>query len=106
MEKTRLGEVKMAKTARQDDETRLTDRVRERTATKDTPETDSALRSLRKRLKRIQRKRRRLELRKRHAMGKKAKAETKAETKAEAKPEAKKAEAKAPEAKTDAPADV
>jgi len=102
MEKTRLGEVKMAKTARQDDETRLTDRVRERTATKDTPETDSALRSLRKRLKRIQRKRRRLELRKRHAMGKKAKAETKAETKAEAK----KAEAKAPEAKTDAPADV
>lgn len=106
----------MAKTARQDDETRLTARVRERTATKDTPGTAPALRSLRKRLKRLQRKRRRLEVRKRHAMGKKAKAETKAETKAEAKPEAKKAEAKAPgakppeakppQAKIDAPADV
>ena len=101
----------MAKTARQDDETRLTARLRERTATKDAPETDPALRSLRKRLKRIQRKRRRLELRKRHAMGKKAKAETKAETKAEVKPEAKKAaaeapEAKPPKAKTEAPADV
>ena len=105
----------MAKTARQDDETRLTARVRERTATKDTPEKDPAVRSLRKRLKRIQRKRRRLELRKRHAMGKKTKSETKsetkAETKAETKPEAKKAEAKAPEAKppeakTDAPTDV
>lgn len=82
----------MAKTARQDDETRLTARVQERNAAKDTPETDPALRSLRKRLKRLQRKRRRLELRKRHAMGKKAKAETKAEAK--------------PEAKTDAPADV
>ena len=89
----------MAKTARQDDETRLTARVRERTATKETPEKDPALRSLRKRLKRVQRKRRRLEVRKRHAMGKKAKVEAKAETKAEAKPEAKKAEAKAPEAK-------
>lgn len=105
----------MAKTARQDDETRLTARVRERTATKETPGTDPALRSLHKRLKRLQRKRRRLEVRKRHAMGKKAKTEAKteakAETKAEGKPEAKKAEAKAPEAKPpqakiDAPADV
>ena len=101
----------MAKTARQDDETRLTARVRERTATKDTPEKDPALRSLRKRLKRLQRTRRRLEVRKQHAMGKKAKPEAKTETKAEAKLEAKKAEAKAseakpPEAKTDAPADV
>ena len=102
----------MAKTARQDDETRLTARLRERTATKDAPETDPALRSLRKRLKRIQRKRRRLELRKRHAMGKQAKAETKAEAKPEAKkaaaeaPEAKPPKAKPPEAKIDAPADV
>jgi len=102
----------MAKTARQDDETRLTARVRERTATKETPEKDPALRSLRKRLKRVQRKRRRLEVRKRHAMGKKAKAETKAEAKPEAKkaaaeaPEAKAPEAKPPEARIDAPADV
>ncbi len=96
----------MAKITRQDDEARLTARVRERTGAKDTPEKDPALRSLRKRLKRLQRERRRLEARKRHAMGKKAKAEAKAETKTEAKPEAKKAEAEAPEAKTAEPADV
>ena len=96
----------MAKIAPPDDEARLTAQVRKRTAAKDTPEKDPALRSLRKRLKRLQRTRRRLEARKRHAMGKKAKAEAKAETKADAKPEAKQAEAKAPEAKTDAPADV
>lgn len=95
----------MAKAARQDDEARLTTRVRERTGATGTPEGGAALRSLRKRLKRLQRKRRRLEARKRHAMGKKAKGEAKAEARPEAKPaEAETPEAKPPKAKTEEPA--
>lgn len=58
------------------DEQRLQQKVRGRRAGSRNPEGDAALRTLRKRLKRVQRKRRRLETRKRHAMGKKAGAET------------------------------
>lgn len=71
------------------DEARLKTKVRATLAATENPEGDAALRSLHKRLKRIQRKRRRLEARKRHAMGKKkAGAEVKAEAKAEAPAEA------------------
>jgi len=77
------------KTPAEADEARLKTKVRSKLAATENPEGDAALRSLHKRLKRIQRKRRRLEARKRHAMGKKkAGAEVKAEAKAEAPAEA------------------
>ncbi|MBI4400643.1 MAG: hypothetical protein HY581_03295 [Nitrospirae bacterium] len=72
------------KTSAESDEARLKKKVRERIVGSQNPEGDAALRSLHKRLKRAQRKRRRLEIRKRHAMGKKAGAGAKAEAKAEA----------------------
>lgn len=62
------------KTSPEDDETRLKKKVREKRAATDNPEGDAAFRALHKRLKRIQRRRRSLALRKRHAMGKKAEA--------------------------------
>ncbi len=52
------------------DESRLGKKVAEKSAGHDNPEGDKALRALRKRLKRTQRKRRALALRKRHAAGK------------------------------------
>ncbi|MDR4475833.1 MAG: hypothetical protein R3B11_07460 [Nitrospira sp.] len=57
------------------DEIRLRKKLAARTKEADSPSGDPALRSLRKRLKRVQRKRRALSLRKKHAAG------TKAETK-------------------------
>lgn len=65
------------------DETNLKKKVGQKLAATDNPEADAALRSLRKRLKRVQRKRRRLADRKRHAMGKKAGAGAKTEAAAE-----------------------
>ncbi|TLY16547.1 MAG: hypothetical protein E6K69_03945 [Nitrospirae bacterium] len=61
------------------DEAKLKKKVRGKLAATDNPEADAALRSLHKRLKRAQRKRRRLALRKRHAMGKQASASAKTE---------------------------
>ena len=60
------------KTPLETDESRLKQKVRDRLAKSDNPEGDAALRSLHKRLKRTQRKRRRLATRLRHALGKKA----------------------------------
>lgn len=74
----------MAKqTILESDEANLEKKVREKLAATDNPEADAALRLLRKRLKRAQRKRRRLTDRKRHAMGKKASAGAKTEAAAE-----------------------
>ncbi|MEW6542098.1 MAG: hypothetical protein AB1411_00635 [Nitrospirota bacterium] len=61
------------------DEARLQKKVRERRAASDNPEGDAALRKLRKRLKRAQRKRRKLAIRLRHALGKRAAGEGKGE---------------------------
>lgn len=60
------------KTAQETDEARLAKKVRERMAGHENPEGDAALRTLRKRLKREQRQRRKLALRKQHAMKKQA----------------------------------
>jgi hypothetical protein len=60
----------MAKLTVEADETRLTKKVSERRGA-GKPAGDLEFRALRKHLKRLQRKRRRLALRKRHAMGKK-----------------------------------
>ena len=54
------------------DLTRLKEKVQKRRGASDNPEGDAAIRALRKRLKRAQRKRRRLVVRKQHAMGKKS----------------------------------
>jgi hypothetical protein len=62
----------MAKTASlESDLERLKQKVREQRKTADQDTNDPKLRALRKRLKRAQRKRRRLALRKQHAKGKK-----------------------------------
>ena len=61
------------------DEAKLKKKVGEKLAATDNPEADAALRSLHKRLKRAQRKRRRLAARKRHAMGKQTGAGAKTE---------------------------
>jgi hypothetical protein len=75
----------MAKTTHQEtDEQRLTKKIQQRMAGHENPERDSALRALRKHLKRAQRKRRRLDIRKVHAMGKKKGTEGKAEAPASA----------------------
>lgn len=66
------------KTPLEADEQRLQQKVSGRRAEGRDPEGIATLRTLRKRLKRVQRKRRRLEARKRHAMGKKAGADAKA----------------------------
>ncbi len=60
------------KTSEETDEARLKKKVRDCLAKNDNPEGDAALRALHKRLRRTQRKRRRLAARVRHAMGKKA----------------------------------
>ena len=66
-----------------DDEARMKKKVLERRATLENPEGNAPFRKLHKRLKRNQRKRRRLALRKQHAMGKK-KADAAAKTEAPA----------------------
>lgn len=66
------------------DEAKLKKKVRGKLAATDNPEADAALRSLRKRLKRAQRKRRRLAIRKKHAMGKQAGVSAKTEAAADA----------------------
>ena len=53
------------------DETRLKKRIAQKLASHSNPEGDAALRSLRKRLKREQRKRRAMALRRKHAAGNK-----------------------------------
>jgi len=53
-----------------EEEARLKRKVAERRANLENPEGDAAFRRLHKRLKRLQRVRRKLALRKRHAMGK------------------------------------
>ena len=68
----------MAKPAAENDLVKLKDKVRTRRAASENPEGDAAIRRLRKRLKREQRKLRRLAVRKQHA-AKKA-GDTKAET--------------------------
>jgi hypothetical protein len=65
----------MAKLTPEADETRLQEKVRIGRAKADNPEGHGSPRALRKRLKRVQRKRRSLVLRKKHAMGKKKPAE-------------------------------
>jgi hypothetical protein len=60
------------KSGPENDETRLAKRVRERLAGHENPEGDAAVRKLRKRLKRAQRRRRKLALRRQHAMKKQA----------------------------------
>ena len=59
------------KNAPESDEARLKKKITEKLAGHGNPEGDAALRSLRKRLKREQRKRRALALRKKHAAGSK-----------------------------------
>jgi hypothetical protein len=54
------------------EEANLEKKVREKLGESEMPEADGALRSLRKRLKRMQRKRRHHMAKQRHAMGKKA----------------------------------
>jgi hypothetical protein len=66
---------KAAKVTVDDDEVRLTKKVKEKRAGTENPEGDGSLRALRKRLKRAQRKRRALMLRKQRAAGKKKPAE-------------------------------
>ncbi len=61
----------MAKKAAESDEARLKKKVAARLAGHSNPEGDAALRALRKRLKREQRKRRALAMRKKHAAGQK-----------------------------------
>ena len=68
----------MAKSAPDNDLMKLQEKVKAHRAASDKPEGDAAIRRLRKRLKREQRKRRRLTIRKRHAAKKTA--ETKPET--------------------------
>lgn len=63
------------KTPLETDMARLQKKVREQQAVVEGSNGNAKLRSLHKRLKRVQRKRRRLATRKRHAMGKKAGAE-------------------------------
>jgi hypothetical protein len=60
------------KTASESDETRLKKKVGARIADPKDPKENDALRSLKKRLRRTQRKRRALALRKKHSAGKKA----------------------------------
>ena len=60
------------KTASESDETRLKKKVAARAAGHKDLKVDEALRSLKKRLRRAQRKRRALALRKKHSAGKKA----------------------------------
>ena len=62
---------KKKKTLSSDEEGRLKKRVSEKRTKLENPEGDAPFRKLHKRLKRIQRKRRRLALRKQNAMGKK-----------------------------------
>lgn len=62
------------KTAAESDEARLKKKLGGKQTGHDNPKGDQSLRELRKRLKRIQRKRRALALRKKHAAGKKAEA--------------------------------
>ena len=63
----------MAKnTADESDETRLKKKIAARSTDRKGPQGDGSLRSLKKRLKRTQRKRRALALRKKHSAGKKA----------------------------------
>lgn len=61
------------------DEARLKKKVRAKQAAAKNPEGDASLRSLHKRLKRVQRKRRKQAIRLRHAMGNKAAKSEKAE---------------------------
>ena len=67
------------KTSVEADETRLRKKVQEQRAGSENPEGDAALRALHKHLKRVQRKRRRLALRKQQAAGKKPHVEESAE---------------------------
>jgi hypothetical protein len=60
------------KTTSESDEARLKKKVAAKLAAHKNPKEDAALRSLKKRLRRVQRKRRALALRARHAAGKKA----------------------------------
>jgi len=62
---------KKKKTSLTDEETRLEKKVTEKRGNLENPEGDAPFRKLHKRLKRIQRLRRRLSIRKQHAMGKK-----------------------------------
>lgn len=62
---------KKKKTSLTDEETRLEKKVTEKRGNLENPEGDAPFRKLHKRLKRIQRLRRRLSTRKQHAMGKK-----------------------------------
>ncbi|ALA57609.1 hypothetical protein [Nitrospira moscoviensis] len=64
----------MAKKAAESDEARLKKKVAAKRAGHANPEGDAALRALRKRLKREQRKRRALALRRKHAAGQKGEA--------------------------------
>jgi len=69
----REARIRMAKkTVTESDETRLKKKVAAKLADHKNSKEDTALRSLRKRLRRAQRKRRALALRKQHAAGKKA----------------------------------
>ena len=62
---------KKKKTSLTDEETRLKTKVAEKRVKLENSEGDAPLRKLHKRLKRVQRQRRRLAIRKQHAMGKK-----------------------------------
>jgi hypothetical protein len=66
----------VAKVTLEQDEARLKQKAAARQAAVENPEGDAAFRGLRKHLKRVQRKSRRLALRKQHAGGKKAKGES------------------------------
>ncbi|HET8721199.1 MAG TPA: hypothetical protein VFM24_04180 [Nitrospira sp.] len=59
------------KQATESDEARLKQKIAQKLASHSNPEADAAVRSLRKRLKREQRKRRTLALRRKHAAGNK-----------------------------------
>ena len=74
---------KKQKASLTDEEARLKKKVSEKRAKLENPEGDAPFRKLHKRLKRIQRLRRRLAIRKQHAMGKK-KADAAAKTEAPA----------------------
>jgi hypothetical protein len=62
---------KKKKTSLTDEETRLEKKVAEKRVKLENSEGDAPFRKLHKRLKRVQRQRRRLAIRKQHAMGKK-----------------------------------
>ncbi len=62
---------KKKKTSLTDEETRLKTKVAEKRVKLENSEGDAPFRKLHKRLKRVQRQRRRLSIRKQHAMGKK-----------------------------------